>query len=157
MKAVVAYYTKSGSTAKVAAALAEKLGAEARRIDSVKQYGFMGMGGMSFFNIRMPIKPMDLDFSGCDTVVLLAPVWAGKMACPGRTFLREARLEGKKLAVLFTCGGSGIDGPLKSVRREIGGRPVELVASDIVATDKKSDADLKQAGQRFADRLNAGT
>ncbi|MEO0078309.1 MAG: hypothetical protein ABIK86_04835 [candidate division WOR-3 bacterium] len=153
MKTCVVCYSRFGHTAVVARALARELGAELRRIESVRQHGFMGMGFRAVFDIRMALKPMDLDFSGFDRVVLCAPIWAGKLACPARTFLREAKLEGRRLAVVFTCAGGEVRRALELLRKDIAGRNIEFVAYERVVTDKANDTELERAGLSFAARL----
>ena len=96
MKTVVVYYSRFGTTRTVAKAIAEELGAELREIQAARECGFLGMAFRSLFGIRMPIRPMNLDFTGADQIVLCTPIWAGRPANPVRTFLQEAKLEGKK-------------------------------------------------------------
>ncbi|MEO0085266.1 MAG: hypothetical protein ABIK37_01405 [candidate division WOR-3 bacterium] len=94
MKAVVVYYTRFGHNKVVAETIAEVLEADVRQIQTPKQHGYPYMGFASFFNVRMRILPMDLDFGDAELLVLCTPIWAWKPAPPARTFLREARLEG---------------------------------------------------------------
>ncbi len=155
MRTAVVCYSRHGSTARVARAVAERLGAELRTVESVKQYGFLGMGFRAAFNIRVPLKPMELDFSGFEWVVLCTPVWVDKPACPARTFLREAKLAGRKLAVVLTCGGGGIERAVRILKQDTAGRNIELMLTERVVTDKATSAELEEAGRRFAARLNA--
>jgi len=154
MKTAVVYYTRFGHTAKVAEAMAESLGAEKRRIEPVKEYGFFGMGFRSAFNVRMKLKPMDLDFSGFDRVVLCTPVWAGRPACPARTFLRDAKLEGRQLAVLFCVAGSEIDRAIEVVRAAAARKHMELVATERVVTKDTTDEQLESEARAFAGKLS---
>jgi hypothetical protein len=54
----------------------------------------------ALLNLHFRIEPMDLDFSSFDAVVLCTPIWARRPTCPTRTFLRDARLEGKRFACM---------------------------------------------------------
>ena len=157
MKAAVAYYSRYGHTATVAEALARELGAETRRIEETKQRGFLGMGRGSVFNARFEIKPMDLDLSGYDTIVLCTPIWAGKPACPARTFMRDARLDGKKVHLLITTGGGEIDKPVAIAAADLAKRNVTVGATARVNTGfgkkRTPDEELKQAGREFAKKV----
>ena len=155
MKTAVVSYSRYGSTTKVARALADRLGAELRTIESMKQYGFMGMGFRSTFNIRMPLKPMDMDFAGFDRVVLCAPIWAGKPACPARTFLRDAKLEGKQLAVIFSTATGRTDRAAEAASKDLAGKGVTSVAFGKAVTDKPTDEVLEQAALDIAGQLGA--
>jgi len=141
----------------VAGALAQELGAEVRRIEETKQRGFMAMGWGSVTNARFQIKPMDLDLSGCDTIVLCTPIWAGKPACPARTFLRDARLEGKKVHLLIATGGGEIDKPVAIVAGDLAKKNATVGATGrvITGTGKKdsTDDELRQAGCEFAAKV----
>jgi len=157
VKAAVVYYSRYGYTAKVAEALAQALGAETRRVEEKKQRGFLVMGWGSVTNARFEIKPMDLDLSGYDTVVLCTPVWAGKPACPARTFLRDARLEGKKVHLLISTGGGEIDKPVAIVAADLAEKNATVGATARVVTGRggkdATDEELKQAGREFAKRV----
>jgi flavorubredoxin len=157
MKTVVVYYTRFGHTTKVAEALARDLGAEVRRIEEVKQRSFMEMGWGSITNARFKIKPMNLDLSDCGTVVLCTPIWAGRPACPARTFLRDARIDGKKVHLLVSTGGGEIDRPVAIIAGDLAKKNATVGATGRVVTGmgKKdsTDDELRQAGREFARRV----
>jgi flavodoxin len=157
MKAAVVYYSRYGHTTKVAEALAQELGAETRRIEETKQRGFLAMGRGSVTNARFEIKPMDLDLSGYDTIVLCTPIWAGKPACPARTFLSDARLDGKKVHLLITTGGGEIDKPVAVIADDLAKKNATVGATARVITKRgrreTPDEELKQAGRDFAKKV----
>jgi len=119
----------------------------------VREYGFMGMGFRAAFGIRMPIQPMDLDFSGVDRIVLCAPIWAGKPANPARTFLQEAKIEGKRLAVLFATGGGESGSALEAIRRRVAGKRVEVEPMGEIVTRGKDEEKLREEARELAQRL----
>ena len=154
VKAAVVYYSRYGHTTKVAGALAQQLGAEVRRIEETEQRGFLGMGRGSVTNARFEIKPMDLDLSGCDTVVLCTPIWAGKPACPARTFVHDAQLEGKKVHVLFSTSGGDTDKAVETIGADLAKKSATVGVTGCVITKRgrkeTPDEELKQAGREFA-------
>ena len=101
----VAYYTRSGHTKVLAEQLARELGAEPREIRGERDYGHLAMRFGALLNMYFRIKPMDLDFSSFELVVLCTPIWFGRPACPFRTFLRDARLKGKRLVIVLSTWG----------------------------------------------------
>jgi hypothetical protein len=141
----------------VAEALAQELGAETRRIEETKQRGFLGMGRGSVFNARFEIKPMDFDLSGYDTIVLCTPIWAGKPACPARTFLRDARLDGKKVHMLITTGGGEIDKPVAIAAADLAKKNATVGATarvDIGFGKRRTpDEELVREGREFAKKV----
>lgn len=153
MKTTVVYYSRFGTTRTIAMALAEELGAEVREIKAVRECGFMGMGFRSAFGIRMPIQPMNLDFAGVDRIVLCAPIWAGKPANPARTFLREAKIEGLKLAVAFTTGGGEASPAVEAIRKLAMGKRVEVTFLGAIVTRKKDEAQLRAEAKELARTL----
>lgn len=155
MKAVVVYYTRFGHNKVIAGAIGEALEADVRRIETPKQHGYPFMGFASFFNVRMRILPMDFDFGDAGLVVLCTPIWAWKPAPPARTFLQEAQLEGRKLAVCFSTGGGPTMRAQEKVRELLKGRNVEIVAFGEIPTDKNDDEFLRREARQFAERLKS--
>jgi flavodoxin len=158
VKAVVVYYSRYGHTTKVAEALAQELEAETRRIEETKKRGFIGMGRGSVTDARFEIEPMDLDLSEYDTVVLCTPIWAGKPACPVRTFVHDARLEGKKVHVLFSTSGGDIDKAVETIGADLARKNATVGLTGKLVTGglcRKGapDEELRQAGREFARKV----
>lgn len=155
MKTAAVYYSRFGHNAKIVEEAARVLEADTYRIETPKQHGYPVMGFCSTFNVRMRIKPLDLDLSGYDLVVLHTPIWAGKPAPPARTFLREAELEGRRLAVCFSTAGGPTQRAQEKVRQLLAGRNVELVAFGEINTDEKtvSEDEMLNEARLFAERL----
>ncbi|MBN2536936.1 hypothetical protein JXB37_01525 [candidate division WOR-3 bacterium] len=153
MKTAVVYYTRLGHNAVIAGEVAAALGAELHRIETPRLPGYPAMGGASFFNIPMKIRPMELDFCGYDLLVLCAPIWAWKPAPPARTFLRNARLP-KRLAICFSSGGDPSQRAQEKTRQLLAGRDVELVAFGEISLQLAPDDDaLRREARLFAGRL----
>ena len=155
MRTAVVYFTRFGHNEKIARETARVLDAEVRQIRTPKQHSFMVMGFCSTFNVRMRILPMELGFEGHDLVVLHTPIWAWKPAPPARTFLREAALDGRKLAVCFSTTGAPILRAQEKIRQLLVGRSVELVAFGEIDTDERrhGEEDILREARLFAERL----
>lgn len=155
MKTAVVYYSRFGTTRTIATALAQELGAEVREIKAVRDCGFLGMGFRAALGIRMPIQPMNLDFAGVDRVVLCAPIWAGRPANPAQTFLKEAKIEGKRLAVLFATGGGETARALGTIKKCVAGKNVEVGPAGAIVTRGKDEEKLRAEARQFAQTLKS--
>ena len=112
MKTAVVFYSLDGNCASVAEEIKTQMNADMIRlytIDEKKRSTFGKMlwgGGMVFRHIKPPLKPYSFNASAYDLIIIGAPVWAGSPAPPVNTFLSEAGIKNKKIA-LFVCHGGG--------------------------------------------------
>ena len=110
MRTLVVYYSRSGSTAIIAGALAAAVGATMRElVDRSSHVGPMGLVLAALTGRSAKLVDADFDVSAYDTVVLLTPVWAGRPAPAANTFLRTANLMGKKM--LIVAVGASVENP----------------------------------------------
>ena len=123
MKALVAYYTRTGITKKAAEAIAEELKADIDEIidekDRKGSKGYLLAGRdatlKKLTKIRIRKNPSDYDL-----VIIGTPVWAFTMATAVRTYLMKNKF--KKTAYFATQQGSGAERALKHME-EIAGKP----------------------------------
>jgi len=155
MRTVVVYYSRFGHTARIASALAQELGAELREIRAEKEHGYPVMGFGGVFNLRFRIKPMDFSFKPFDPVVLCTPIWASRPACPVRTFLDRARLEGKSLALVFSGLSGEMEKPLETVRGDVQGKEVVLGPVKSLITKGLEEESLRSFVRQFAAELRS--
>jgi len=105
MKTLIIYFSRDGHTKKVAEYISEKLGANIEEItEPEKRGGLMGYlrsGKESSQEATPKINPLKNNSSEYDLVVLGTPVWAGNVASPVRTYLKEQSSGIKKIA--FYC------------------------------------------------------
>jgi len=149
----VAYYTRLGHTRVLAEQLARELGAEPREIRGERDYGRLAMRFGALLNMHFPIKPMDLDFSRFELVVLCTPIWFGRPACPTRTFLRDARLQGKRLVIVLSTWGDDVRTATQQIERELAGKGAKVEFFLHVVTDDLPEDELHAAGQELAKRI----
>jgi len=71
-------------------------------------FKFFWCCGLMFSHYNTPLKPYTFDPSSYDLIIIGAPVWASSPAAPIKTFIFQAGIKGKKIA-LFVChaGGKG--------------------------------------------------
>jgi len=109
-KAVVVYYSRTGSTKLVAEMIAGRLNAGLRRIEEVKKRKWLPttlfFGGYEATSGKCSkLKPMDFSLEGYDLVFLGTPVWASKPTPAMNSFVAGADFTGKNVVLFFTMGG----------------------------------------------------
>lgn len=158
MKTLIAYYSLEGNTDFAAGRIAAALGADALRLEPVKAYPdsgfqkFFWCGKSAVMAEKPALQPYSVRLDDYDRVVLGFPVWAGNVAPPIRTFVRDNDLSGKRVAAFACQSGAGAEkafGKLKACPG-VGALEAELILID--PKDKPSaanDASLRA----FCDRL----
>lgn len=111
MKAIVIYYSYSGNTKKIAELIAKQLNLDIARIETIEAYkgsydNIVDQGKIEVENGFMPeIKPINIDLSKYDTIILGTPVWWYTFAPAMKSFLNNTNLEGKTIYPFATNGG----------------------------------------------------
>jgi flavodoxin len=108
---LVAYYSWTGNTAKVANAIAQALSADIAEIHDLKPRGglfaFAAATLASVLQRSSPIVAPTKKVTDYDVVILGCPVWASNMATPMRTYIMQEKSGIKRVALFCTLGGSG--------------------------------------------------
>jgi putative NADPH-quinone reductase len=108
MRALVAVHSRTNHTLKVANRLREELGADLTIIEGEKRQGFFAAGFYALYRFRVAIKPCKTDVTNYDLLVLCCPTWTMSPPPAINSYMDELRgLQGKKLAVVVTMGGTG--------------------------------------------------
>ena len=118
MKALVAYFSATGTTARAAQKLANELKCDSYEIKPARPYTDADLNWMdkhSRSSVEMKDKASrpeiivgDLDVSGYDTILLGYPVWWYTAPTVVNTFLESYDFSGKKIILWATSGGSGL-------------------------------------------------
>ena len=116
MRKLVAYFSATGTTAKVAARLAAVAGADIYEIKPEVKYTKPDLNWMdkkSRSSVEMNDKAFrpaiitgDVDVSGYDTVYLCFPIWWYVAPTVINSFLEAYDFNGKKIVLFATSGGS---------------------------------------------------
>ena len=114
----VVYFSATGTTRKVAEALANHLGVTAQEIVPAAAYtaedldynteGTRATAEARDASARPELASAPAIPAGCDTVYLGYPIWWGDAASPLRTYVEQANLSGKTVIPFCTSGGSDI-------------------------------------------------
>ncbi len=111
-KVLIVYYSQTDNTAYLARKLQEKTGADMFRLETVKAYprdnpGRIDVPKAEWKTGNLPaLKQMPANLSQYDLILVGTPVWFGTVSNPVKSFLKQADLGGKKVAVFFTYGGN---------------------------------------------------
>ena len=147
MKIAVVFYSLDGNCAFVAEEIKTLLNAELIQLHTKdeKKRGKIGKffwgGGMVFRRIKPPLKPYTFDPAAYDVIVIGAPVWARAPAPPIQTFISEAGVAGKKIA-LFVCHAGGPENALQQLKALLAGN--EFVSEADFKSPAKNGAEAKQ-------------
>lgn len=116
-KTLVAYYSASGVTAKVAKNLAEAVNADLKEIKPAAVYSKEDLDwtkktSRSYVEMHDASSRPELaekaDASAYDTVYLGFPIWWGVAPHIVNSYLESGDFSGKKIIVFATSGGSGL-------------------------------------------------
>jgi flavodoxin len=112
MKKLVIYYSQAnGNTKRIAEMISEKTGADITAIDTVTpytgSYDEIVNQGQEEVNcgFKPEIKDLDVKLSEYDEIIIGTPTWWYTMAPAVLTFLSNANLAGKRVALFQTHGG----------------------------------------------------
>ena len=108
-KILVVYYSRSGSTRKVAKALARELDADLEEImdfaDRSGKEGYNLCGKEGMMRKEVVIGQTRKDPSNYELVVVGTPIWCFNFSSPVRAYLKKYRKSIKKAAFFCSCGG----------------------------------------------------
>ncbi|HTU67565.1 MAG TPA: hypothetical protein VMF52_16565 [Steroidobacteraceae bacterium] len=131
---LVAYYSLSGNTERVARDIAARLGADLEQIrERASRRGFVGRCRAAIDSFReRPGRLEELARHAHDHALTIVgtPVWAGKMTPAIRAYLGQRRGQLDDVALFTTSGGSAGAAVIGAMERLIGQRAVASVAFD---------------------------
>lgn len=156
MRTAIVYYSMSGNTAYTAQKISDELQADLIEIKPEKQYPDKGIrkylwGGKSAVMAETPrLLPYEFQPEKYEQVIFGFPVWAGNIAPPLRTFIREnsETLKEKKISAFACQSGSGAEKAFSRLAVCLG---IPAVADRLVLIDpkEKSGSDAEERIKEF--------
>lgn len=126
-KILVAYFSCTGTTEKVAAVIAKETGGKLYRITPEKPYTSADLDWndklsrssveMADEKSRPALSGETLDLKDYDAVFLGYPIWWDVCPRPVNTFLEKYDFSGKAVVPFATSGGSSITGSVKAFKK----------------------------------------
>ncbi len=117
---LVVFYSRSGTTRRVASEVARALGAVTEEVvDDVDRAGISGYlrsCAEAVLRVGTHVQRPRHDPADFDLVVFCAPTWAGSVPSPMRSFLWQYGWGLRRVAFVATCGGRGADGVIDQMR-----------------------------------------
>jgi len=111
-KILLVYYSRSGTTKKVAEAIAAQLKCDTEEIQDVRSrkglFGWLRSGREAMRRVLPPIRETTRDPGQYDLVIVGSPVWGSTMASPIRTWLDRQKPKLVNTVALF-CTSGGAD------------------------------------------------
>ena len=125
MKRIIVYYSLSGNTEEAVKIIAEKLGCEILKLETVKPLPkaflaqmFVG-GAQVAMNIIPKIKPIDKDINEYDEIIIGTPIWNRKGVPAINAFLKDSGIREKVTGLIISSGGGDIDKCVKALEDKI--------------------------------------
>ncbi len=146
MKKLVVFYSFDGNTKLMAESVASAVGADILELKPVKEItrnNFMKIfvGGKQAFTKAEPeLMPFDVKPEEYDLIFIGTPVWAWTYAPALRTFFKDHKPAGKKIA-LFYCHGGGPRNFLEKFEEAVEGNEIlgSIDFKDPVRNEKEKD------------------
>ena len=106
-EALIVYYSRTGKSKIVCDAIKRNFCVDMLEIKDLKDrsgvWGFMGAAYDNMFDRYTEIEPKLPDLSEYSLIILVSPIWNWKLSAPISTFLKDNRLDNKKLVVFTTA------------------------------------------------------
>jgi flavodoxin len=142
MKPLIIYYSHTRNNQALALELQKRLQCDIEQITELKKRtGFTILLDLAF-NRNPSIKNLNVSLEQYDHVVLIAPIWASKIASPLKSFLTLKGDSLKKYSFITVC--SGVDGQEVKIKKQLikltGKEPaqvLELKIRDLLAPEQK--------------------
>ncbi|MDY6964360.1 MAG: hypothetical protein SVM80_00110 [Halobacteriota archaeon] len=142
MKSLLVYYSRTGTTKKVAEAISEKIDCDIEEIVDTKNrsgiFGFLTSGLEAIQKKEVPIEEIKKDPSEYDLVIIGSPTWMHNTPSPVRTYLSQVKGQIDNAAFFCTYGGTGYDKVFEEMQNISGKKPItslNLRARDVKKED----------------------
>ncbi len=156
MKRLVVFYSLSGNTEEAAQKIAEKLGADLLKLDTVKAMPksfaaqiFVG-GGQVAFNYVPKLKPFDKNPEDYDEIILGSPIWNSKGVPAINAFLKDEKAAEKVTSLFFSSGGGEVEKGLEAITKLLPNLKNTVSLLDRKHVDSKdNDAKIEEFCKKF--------
>lgn len=154
MKTLIACYSFTGNTIKVAESLKAATGADFTRIEPVKDANYLMKCLGALFKRRTPIKPCITDLKGYDAVVVCSPVWADSAPAAINQYIDELKgCEGKKFGIIVTYGSTGQNRVSGQIMAALEKKNMTFIDSIWVTQDEARAGDYAEKVKQLAAEL----
>lgn len=149
-KILIVYYSRTGTTKKVAEAIREQLDCDIEEIISVKdRSGIMGYiisGKEASQKSSAEIRPTTKNPAEYDLVIIGTPVWAWNISSPVRTYIENNKESFKNISAFCTMGGDGDKQSFKEIEKICDKKLIERL---VIKTKEVQSVELDQKVQLY--------
>jgi len=142
MKTLVAFYSRTGTTKKVAEKIAEILVCNLEEIFDIKDrsgaYGYLTAGRDATLRKLTTLQPLENNPADYELVIIGTPIWSWNVSTPIRTYLENNKSKFRQVAFFCTMGGSGGQRAFSEMEKIINIKPVatlELQTKEVVKNE----------------------
>jgi flavodoxin len=141
MKILIACYSHSGNTLKVAQKLKNDLKADLTEIKTVKDRWYLFKVWDSLRGNQVPIEQCTSDLRNYDTLIVCCPVWAGRTPAAVNEYLSLLKnAKDNNFAVLVTAGSGKNQKATIYIREYLSGQGMKFLGQILIlAEDVKKD------------------
>ena len=147
-KPLIVYYSRTGNSRIVADALMEYLSGTIEELQSTKnREGLLGVFTCVLDQLLDRddiLKPLDKDPKDYDPVIIVAPIWIGKLSSPARTFIKQAGLKGKDVYLVLTYNGSLTEDKEKALEETITAQGITLKGIYKIITKEQTADEIRK-------------
>ena len=152
-KVLVVHYSRSGTTRKLAEAIASVLNCDIEEIrdttDRSGLFGWLRAGRDAFFKKLTVLEDVRTDPGGYDLVVIGTPVWAGSMSCATRTYISQFKGRLKEV-VFFATMGNSVGSTFRQMEELCGKKPLACLA---LKTKRVRKGDFQESVEMFIEQM----
>lgn len=132
MKVLVAYYSRTNITRKLAEQIANELNADIEEIISTVKYdgkiGYVRAGKDAMSAKIIDLGDLKYDPSNYDIVYLGVPVWAGKAANPMISYIKQNEGKFNEVKFFATAGSSGFESTFDQMEEYVKKAPLKTLS-----------------------------
>ncbi len=162
METLIVYYTRTGTTEKLAEDLAVHFNADLLPLEDSKNrsglFGFLRAGFDALTKNVTVINDFEHKLAEYDVILIGTPVWAGKMTPAIRTFMLGNAEVFPEVAFFVTLGGTSAQKTLEDMEELAGKEPLaSLVLSkqETMDSNGNNNEDIESFVQLVCDKMEA--
>lgn len=154
MSTLVVYFSFDGNTKFIAEKIAETINADIVELKTSKKYpteGFLKYfwGGKSVvFGEKPKLINGSIDLNRYETIFIGTPVWAGSYTPPIKSFIRQYKIQGKRIALFASHGGNGAEKCFEKLKEALHGN--KFIGDTAYVEPKKAPEDSSSKAIKWA-------
>lgn len=140
MKTLIAYFSFSGNNEVLAKELQTLLGCDIYQITELRKRVGISILFDIIFKRNPKIKKTDIQINQYDHIIMVAPIWGGRIANPLKSFIKQEKENIKEYSFITLCGAGGNKHLADELTRLTGKKPVsirELAVNDLLPVERK--------------------